>query len=231
MGGGVSTQAQAKSGYNGNLAGAILRDREQFAGKLSNGETHALMGMVGGALEALAADEPGPFLSREEMKAEFVSMDEIKGSEATEEDWVGEFVDCFSPNYDTPERQPWDNNLQSRRWVDLVDGELRISGDYGTGTTWGRRFEPEKVDNPVLVGTGARRETNFISQMPADAPPRADAENGALEFIVTLGQIRGAKCLRWSTLYKGAGGKFAAITAPPDDGENYWVCIGAAAAA
>ena len=118
MGGGVSTQAQTASGYTGNLAGAIIRDREQFVGNMCGGGTSALVGMVGGAMGALAADNAsaGPFLSREEMKAEFVANDEAPAA-----DWVGEFIDCFSPNYDTPERQPWDNNLQSRRWVELVD--------------------------------------------------------------------------------------------------------------
>ena len=51
----------------------------------------------------------------------------------------GTYIDMFSPDYKSAERLPWDMNPKSRRFVDLRDGELQISGDLGDGSRWGRR--------------------------------------------------------------------------------------------
>ena len=127
----------------------------------------------------------------------------------TEADWVGCYVDMFSPDYKSAERLPWDMNPKSRRFVDLRDGELQISGDLGDGSRWGRRFD-RKATSPVLTETEtpALRMTNFIVNVPPDAPVFPDAQKGALEFKVTLGEVDGTKVLKWSSLYAGKGGSF-----------------------
>ena len=140
-------------------------------------------------------------------------------------------MDCFSPDYDTAERQPWEKETRSRRFVDDIEGALCISGDHGPGALgqWGRRFDPVSAVNPTLAPAAdcdaSTRVASYLSKVPADAPVRADAEAGALEFLVTLGTIEGVKALRWSTTYRGSGGKFGAHTFPPDEAENFWVYV------
>ena len=94
MGGGVSTQA-SDNGYNGNLAGAIVRDKVQFTANVEASGTSSLLGMVAYATQAANLPSLGAFLSREEMKAEFQPLDELLDRELGDDDWVGEFVDCF----------------------------------------------------------------------------------------------------------------------------------------
>jgi len=201
--------------YEGNPHGAIV-DKAKLI--------EALAKLDGdGASLAVACAPPGVTLTRAEMVAEFTPMAAV----ADEAAWTGTLVDCFSPNYDTSERKPWEKNAWSRRFVENIGDELCISGDYGD-KQWGRRFDATTDAYPTLTTPdpkSATRTTSFLCQVPPDAPARADAENGALEFVVTLGTIRGTKALRWSTTYKGAGGKFGEQTFPPDDGENIWVYV------
>ena len=124
----------------------------------------------------------------------------------------------------SPERLPWDMTPTSRRFVDLLDGELQISGNLGDGSTWGRRFDQTKP-GPVLTATDVphTRLTNFACNVPPDAPVYEDAQNGALEFQVTLGHAYGRKCLKWGGLYLGAGGKFGSGGGPESDCDNFMV--------
>ena len=132
----------------------------------------------------------------------------------------------FSPDYKSAERLPWDMNPKSRRFVDLRDGELQISGDLGDGSRWGRRFD-RKATSPVLTETEtpALRMTNFIVNVPPDAPVFPDAQKGALEFKVTLGEVDGTKVLKWSSLYAGKGGSFGGYKCPKGDCDNFMVLV------
>ena len=219
MGAGASTEksAQERKSY-GNLAGAVVSAKALRA---------ALDGAGDDDVSLYALAQKATTFSRDDLARTFTPL-----ATATEADWVGTFVDCFSPDYDTAERPPWAMHCWSHRYVDLNEGELQISGYHGTaGSEWGRRFDKTTDVNPVLAaGDGpAARVTSFLCKVPADAPVRADAEAGALEFVVTLGTVAHkstrTKCLRWSTVYKGAGGKFGAFEFPPQADENFWVMV------
>ena len=75
---------------------------------------------------------------------------------------------------------------------------------------------PVVVILAVAIGLGTLLGmVNGILVWKLDIPP----------IVVTLGTIRGAKCARWSTVYKGAGGKFGAENFPADEAENFWVYV------
>ena len=126
--------------------------------------------------------------------------------ESPEQSWEGVYVDLFSPD---------DKNPASRRFIDLRRAkgggqfELEISADTGT-ELWGRRFHPNGTINPVLEqttdGSSAQRKTSFLSKIPTDSPLYPYALNGALNFTVTNGHVRGERVLRWNGLYNGKGG-------------------------
>ena len=234
MGSGASQQSGDKPAFEGNVAGAIVNKQNLLANltPLASGDDNNQPPGAAMALAALLqhmAGVEGVFLTREQMRASFVPAE--GDTAAACEAWCGTLVDCFSPDYDTAERRPWEKETRSRRFVDDLEGTLCISGDHGPGALgrWGRRFDPASAVNPTLAplaGCGAStRVASYLSKVPADAPVRADAEAGALEFLVTLGTIEGVKCLRWSTTYKGKGGKFGAHTFPPDEAENFWVYV------
>mmetsp|Transcript_110939 Transcript_110939/g.324510 ORF Transcript_110939/g.324510 Transcript_110939/m.324510 type:complete len:160 (-) Transcript_110939:102-581(-) len=132
------------------------------------------------------------------------------------EAWCGEYIDLFSPD---------DKNPDSRRFIDLRDGELQVSADTG-GEQWGRRFHPEGLVNPVLAATDVPGvcKTSFLSKVPKDAPIYEDVLNGALDFTLTLGMAFGTKVIKWSGVYDGKGGKLGDETVPPSDCDNFWAC-------
>ena len=142
------------------------------------------------------------------------------------EDWVGTYVDVFCPDYQTAERLPWDMNPASRRFIDLIDGQLCMSADHGDGNRWGRRFDPSKP-GPVFTTTSqpAMRQTSLAVNVPPGAEIYADAAAGALTFNVTLGRAFGCSCLKWSTVYGGRGGKFLDQVVPPSQCDNFLVRV------
>ena len=145
-------------------------------------------------------------------------------------DWVGTYYDLFSPDYNTAERQPWDTAPSSRKFIDLHHGELQVSADLGEGTCWGRRFNPKASVNPVFIPSEdlSTCTTSFISMVPPDAPVYADAQAGALEFEVVMGEAFGCKCLCWSTLYRGKGGKYGEHVVPASACDNFWLGVSGA---
>ena len=77
---------------------------------------------------------------------------------ATDEDWAGPLVDLFSPDYLTAERKPWDTPElypNSRRFIDLRDGELQVSEDLGDGS------QVQPVPNQPRAEKKERETTNF----------------------------------------------------------------------
>lgn len=150
---------------------------------------------------------------------------------STPEDFVGVYVDMFSPDYHTKEMPPWDVNPDSRRYVDLIGGKLQVSAFVGSNGYdayhWGRRFVPGKL-GPELAPAGygwSTTTTDFICNVPEDAPIYADARNGALVFNVTVGTAFGCKCLRWGGLYADKGGKFGAIEVPGAVADNFMLAL------
>ena len=141
-------------------------------------------------------------------------------------DWAGTYVDMFSPDYKSKERLPWDMNPKSRRFIDLRDSTLYVSGDLGDGSKWGKRFD-SKAEGPIFLETSepSKRLTNFICNVPPDAPVYADAKAGALQFTVTLGRIGDTKVIRWSSLYNGKGGRFGGFKCPKGDCDNFMVQV------
>ena len=160
MGAGASTEksAQERKSY-GNLAGAVVSAKALRA---------ALDGAGDDDVSLYALAQKATTFSRDDLARTFTPL-----ATATEADWVGTFVDCFSPDYDTAERPPWDMHCWSRRYVDLNEGELQISGYHGTaGSEWGRRFDKTTEVNPVLAaGDGpAARVTSFLCKVPRTRP-------------------------------------------------------------
>lgn len=154
-------------------------------------------------------------MTKLEMEQDFKPLED-----ATVKDWTGVYIDLFSPD---------DKNPASRRFVDLdaASGELQVSADTG-GEQWGRRFDPNTEVNPILATTGyspAARTTSFISKVPLDAPVRAEAEAGALNFTLTLGMACGKKVIKWNGLYNGQGGPFGGNVVPPTDCDNFWELV------
>mmetsp|Transcript_27977 Transcript_27977/g.63301 ORF Transcript_27977/g.63301 Transcript_27977/m.63301 type:complete len:157 (-) Transcript_27977:84-554(-) len=147
---------------------------------------------------------------KEEMAASFVPVE----GDVPPEDWCGELLDLFSPD---------DKNPDSRRFIDLIDGELSVSADTG-GEKWGRRFDPATPVNPTLAATDSpcQRKTNFASKVPKDAPVYPQVLDGALCFTLTMGRCGGKKVLKWNGLYDGKGGKFGENDAPASDCDNFW---------
>lgn len=131
-------------------------------------------------------------------------------------DWVGTYVDMFSPD---------DRNPASRRFVDLdrESGNLQVSADTG-GEKWGRRFDETSSVNPILSPTETPhiRKTSFLSKVPLDAPIYAEAKAGALNFTLTMGDAFGHKVIKWNGLYDGQGGEFGGNIVPPSDCDNFW---------
>mmetsp|Transcript_28216 Transcript_28216/g.51955 ORF Transcript_28216/g.51955 Transcript_28216/m.51955 type:complete len:553 (-) Transcript_28216:64-1722(-) len=138
---------------------------------------------------------------------------------ASPADWVGTWIDMFSPD---------DTNPASRRFVDFdaESGTFQVSADTG-GEKWGRRFDTSTPVNPTLAATDVPhvRKTSFLSKIPEDAPIYADAKNGALEFTLVMGTAFGHKVLKWNGLYDGKGGKFGDNEVPPSDCDNFWRCV------
>merc|ERR1712194_117008 len=149
--------------------------------------------------------------SKEEYAAAFVPAES-----STQADWVGTYVDMFSPD---------DTNPDSRRFIDLDEslGELQVSADTG-GEKWGRRFDKTTSVNPILVSTDApnARKTSFLSKVPKDAPVYADAVSGALDFTLIMGTAFGEKVIKWNGLYNGKGGKFGGEDVPASDCGDFW---------
>ena len=63
--------------------------------------------------------------------------------------------------------------------------------------------------------------------MPAGDPLYEDAQNGALNFTLTLGQVLGQKIQKWNGVYDGEGGDMAGVYVPPSDCDNFWLYEGA----
>ena len=65
----------------------------------------------------------------------------------------------------------------SRRFIDLIDGNLSVSAATG-GEKWGRRFHPKGKVNPVLKATATpwERTTDFVSKVPDDADFMAEVK-------------------------------------------------------
>ena len=167
----------------------------------------------------------GPFADKS--KEEIAEAFQPVSKNHTLTDWTGTYVDIFSPDYKSIERQPWDMNEASRRFIDLSGGELRMSADFGDGANFGRRFDPTTSASPVFVQTSEaqRRQVNFLPTVPPDADVYADAVNGALVFNVTLGRAFGCSCLKWSAPHRGSGGKFGDQLVPPNDADNFFVRV------
>ena len=149
--------------------------------------------------------------TKEDYAAAFIPSDSC-----TEADWVGTLVDMFSPD---------DKNPNSRRFIDLDEesGELQVSADTGC-EKWGRRFDKGTSVNPVLTATenSAVRKTSFLSKVPPDAPIHAEAQAGALNFSLVMGDAFGEKVIKWNGLYDGKGGTFGGNIVPPSDCDNFW---------
>jgi len=139
--------------------------------------------------------------------------------------WRGVYVDMFSPD---------DTNPFSRRYIDFdeASGELQISADTGA-EKWGRRFDKTTSVNPILTSFGFAKmnptkgspnslKTSFLSKVPKDAPEYAEAQDGALNFTLTMGTAFGKKVIKWNGLYDGKGGKFAGEDVPPTKFGNFW---------
>ena len=161
--------------------------------------------------------------SKEDIAAEFCS----DWTTTTAEDWTGTYIDIFSPDYKSAERLPWDMNKDSRRHIDLRGGELQMSAHFGDGTGWGRRFDPATSANPIFTATSQphTRQVSFLPTVPPGADVYADAVNGALVFNVTRGKAFGCSCLKWSSVYQGAGGKFGQQVVPPSEADNFLVRV------
>lgn len=94
MGAGASTEksAQERKSY-GNLAGAVVSAKALRA---------ALDGVGDDDVSLYALAQKATTFSRDDLARTFTPL-----ATATEADWVGTFVDCFSPDYDTAERPPY----------------------------------------------------------------------------------------------------------------------------
>ena len=135
--------------------------------------------------------------------------------------WIGTYRDLFSPD---------DTNPDSRRFIDLVGNEMRISADTGS-EQWGKRFNEATSVNPLLEPVPlscslVRLTVSFLSKVPLDAPVRAEAEAGALNFTVTVGEACGFPgVLMWNGLYDGKGGSFGGQDVPASDCDNFWIKV------
>ena len=163
---------------------------------------------------------------RAKTNAEWLTEFEPWAGALSEKQWTGTLVDLFSPDYMTADRLPWDTNPQSRRFIDLREGELQVSEDLGDGSRAGRRFFANTTANPVLEVMAApnARSLSFISKVPPEAPPYADAQAGALNFTAVMGRAFGRRVLKLNTLYNGTGGPFVGFVAPPDE-YNFWLYV------
>jgi len=156
----------------------------------------------------------GAFNSKEDYAANFAPAESSEQA-----DWVGTYVDMFSPDDDNPD---------SRRFIDLdeTSGELQVSADTG-GEKWGRRFDKSTSVNPILVAADApnARKTSFLSKVPKDAPVYEEAVAGALDFTLIMGTAFGEKVIKWNGLYDGKGGKFDGKDVTASDCDNFWRVI------
>mmetsp|Transcript_9047 Transcript_9047/g.17038 ORF Transcript_9047/g.17038 Transcript_9047/m.17038 type:complete len:161 (-) Transcript_9047:79-561(-) len=152
--------------------------------------------------------------TKEEMMADFKPTE----GEISDADWCGSLKDLFSPD---------DKNPDSRRFIDMIDGNMSVSADTG-GEQWGKKFNPEGTVNPTLTATDVpnARKTNFASKIPADAPEelKKQVAEGALTFTLVMGTSMGKKVLKFNGLYDGKGGPFlpAGGDVPATDCDNFW---------
>merc|ERR1712166_814621 len=138
----------------------------------------------------------------------------------TQADWTGVFRDWFSPDDTCP---------LSTRYIDLTDGKLHVSAsntDNGCDSTWGRRFDPTTTVDPIITleGSGCTATVSFRSKIPTNSPMYSLAQNGALDFTLTLSRSeRGSRPLiKWNGMYNGKGGPTPDGTAPADSCDNIW---------
>ena len=182
-----------------------------------------------GAIFAMKARPPVKVLRTKTNAQWMAAFTEWKGAPPTDADWEGELIDLFSPDYMSTERKPWDTDPKSRRFIDLRDGELQVSEHLGPlfdNAKSGRRFDPTTTANPTLdaMASPLQKSLSFISKVPPEAPPYADAQNGALNFTATMGKAFGRKVLKLNTIYNGSGGSFTGFEAP--GGEfNFWAYV------
>ena len=75
----------------------------------------------------------------------------------------------------------------------------------------------------LRTGNDVERKVSFRTKVPADAPVYEEAQNGALNFTLTLGTSSDGKgCIMWNGLYDGKGGPFGGNDVPPSDCDNFW---------
>jgi len=163
---------------------------------------------------------------RQKTYAEWLGAFKPCEGQVSEQDWTGLLVDLFSPDYFSAERKPWDKNPNSRRFIDLRDGELQISEDLGDGSRSGRRFDPTTMANPILVSTDQpnARHISFLCKFTPGGKAYKDAQAGAFEFTGVLGTAFGEKVMKINTVYNGKGGPIEGFEAPPDE-FNFWLFV------
>jgi hypothetical protein len=150
-------------------------------------------------------------------------------SSCPDEKWQGSYKDEFSPDDTCPD---------SRRFVQLGypyyrDGRLHVSAngtDAHCDSSWGKLFNASTMVDPIVVpmAQGACNATvSFRSKIPAGAPVQPYVQEGALDFVLTLGSIGGVKAIRYSGMYMGKGGTWlapngSAVNVPASPCDNMW---------
>jgi len=61
------------------------------------------------------------------------------------------------------------------------------------------------------------------AQFPPGDPLYEDAQAGAFNFTLVLGNALGSKVTKWNGVYNGAGGDIGGTTMPPSDCDNFWL--------
>ena len=132
---------------------------------------------------------------------------------------------------------PDDTCPNSTRYIDPSSGEsngttLQVSAsgtDENCNSTWGRRFNATSSVNPILSRVDGQgpcvRATSFVSKIPPDDPLYQDAQAGALNFTLKLGDVNGTKVNMWNGVYDGQGGEVNGEEAPPSDCDNFWLYL------
>jgi len=158
--------------------------------------------------------------------ASFVSSPE---SSCQDEAWQGSYKDEFSPDDICP---------VSRRFIRLgyphhPDGKLHVSAngtDAHCTSSWGKLFSTSVVD-PIVIPMSkhaCEATVSFRSKIPVEAPVQPFVQEGALDFLLTLGSIGGDKAIRFSGMYMGKGGTWlapsgSAVHLPANSCDNIWL--------
>jgi len=129
--------------------------------------------------------------------------------------WQGAYFDAYSPEGSCP---------QGHRYIMMKNGQLTMQ-HTGCHTIDGYNATTSIPLSAIGQDTiGCQAAVSFKNAYPASSQMYDLAQKGAFNFTLTLGMLGGAKVVRWSGLYNGAGGDWMnGVQAPAKSCDNMWV--------